>query len=111
MVHHADLLHGLVDENNKVNFYDGQGSGGGSPPAKSSFKYSPEQYLDGRGRTRRALDYLKFRLPEEGGLERVVTARERRVPGDAPVAAQRFGRHGHTKGPRGYDEMFKILRR
>jgi len=56
---HRTYYMGLVDENNKVNFYDGQVRVVG-PDGKELVKYSPEEYLDVVAEHIEPWSYLKF---------------------------------------------------
>ena len=90
---------GLVDENNKVNFYDGKVRVV-DPAGQGVRQVRPERVPGRHRRARRALDLSQVPLPEEGGLEGIGHRQgQRRVPGHAPVAAQRRRRHGHAASP------------
>ena len=89
---------GMVDENNKVNFYDGKVRVV-DPEGKEFVKYTPERVPGRRRRARRAVDVPEVPLSQEGGLERVRDRQgQRRLPGHAAFAAQRRRRHGDAAG-------------
>ncbi len=74
---HKTYNMGLVDANNKVNFYDGKVRVVG-PDGKEHAKYEPKDYLAVRSRARRAVQLPEISVPEEDRLEGV--CRRRRIP-------------------------------
>ena len=96
---HKTCYMGMVDEQNKVNFYDGKirvvDCNG-----KEVCKFTAQQYPRLRGRARRAVELHEVHLPEAARLEGL-----RRRPGHqhllggAAGAPERRRRHGHAQGP------------
>ena len=76
---------GLVDENNKVNFYDGKvrvvDTNG-----KEVVKYSPEQYLDVIGETVTPYSYLKFTYIKQVGWKGLVAGQDSGVYRATPLS-------------------------
>ena len=85
---------GMVDANNKINFYDGKVRVV-DPDGKEFVKYSPNEYLDVVAERVEPWTYLKFPYLKKVGLEGAGHRQgQRRLPGHAALAAQRLGRHG-----------------
>ena len=95
---HRTYNMGTVDENNCVNFYDGQIRVTG-PDGKEHAKYPAADYRAVHGRAGRAVELSQVPLPEEGRLEGICRRRGlRRVQGHPVVATERRRGHGHHAG-------------
>jgi len=77
---------GLVDSNNKVNFYDGKVRVV-DPDGKEFVKYEPKDYADNICRARRTWTYLKFSLSQESWLEGFVDGKDSGVYMATPLRA------------------------
>ncbi len=76
---------GLVDENNKVNFYDGKVRVV-DPEGKEFTKYSPEKYLDVVAEHVEPWTYLKFPYLKEVGWKGFVTGKDSGVYQATPLS-------------------------
>ena len=96
---HKTYYMGLVDEKNKVNFYDGM-LRVVDPEGKEFAKFAPVGVPGPHRRARGALDLPQVPVPEGAGLEGLRRRQgQRRVPGGAPGPPQRRRRHGHPARP------------
>lgn len=82
---HQTYYMGLVDENNKVNFYEGQVRVV-SPEGKEFVKYGPEQYLDVIAEHIEPWTYLKFPYLKDIGWKGFVDGAESGVYRATPLA-------------------------
>ena len=104
---HKTYNMGMVDAENRVNFYDGMVRVVG-PDGREHAKYAPGRLPAVRGRTGRAVVLPEIPLSEEDRLEGVgQRGRFRRVQGDAAVATERRRRHGHAAGPSRIREVLR----
>jgi F420-non-reducing hydrogenase large subunit len=100
---------GLVDENNKVNFYDGKVRVV-DPTGKEFVKYSPEQYLDVVAEHVEPWTYLKFPYLKKIGWKGFVTGQDSGVYQATPLSRLNAADGMATpKAQEAYDEMFKTL--
>jgi F420-non-reducing hydrogenase large subunit len=76
---------GLVDENNKVNFYDGKVRVV-DPEGKEFVKYRPEEYLDVVAERVEPWTYLKFPYLKEVGWKGFVTGKDSGVYQATPLS-------------------------
>ena len=76
---------GLVDENNKVNFYDGKVRVV-DPEGKEFVKYSPEEYLDVVAEHVEPWTYLKFPYLKQVGWKGFVTGKDSGVYQATPLS-------------------------
>ncbi len=76
---------GLVDENNKVNFYDGKVRVV-DPEGKEFVKYSPEEYLDVIAEHVEPWTYLKFPYLKKVGWKGFVTGKDSGVYQATPLS-------------------------
>ncbi|HSJ55520.1 MAG TPA: Ni/Fe hydrogenase subunit alpha [Anaerolineae bacterium] len=76
---------GMVDDNNKVNFYDGKVRVV-DPEGKEFVKYSPEEYLDVVAEHVEPWTYLKFPYLKEVGWKGFVTGKESGVYQATPLS-------------------------
>jgi F420-non-reducing hydrogenase large subunit len=100
---------GLVDENNKVNFYDGQVRVVG-PDGKEFVKYSPEEYLDVVAEHVEPWTYLKFPYLKKVGWKGFVTGKDSGVYQATPLS--RLNAADGMATPRAqeaYDELYSTL--
>ena len=107
---HKTYYMGMVDDQNRVNFYDGKirvvDCNG-----KEVCKFAAQQYLDLCGRARRAVELHEVHLPQAAGLEglRGRAGHEHLLRGPAGPA-ERGRRHGHAARRRpAYEEFYKTL--
>jgi F420-non-reducing hydrogenase large subunit len=108
---HQTYYIGLVDENNKVNFYDGKVSVV-APDGERIGKYASHEYTDWIAERARALDVLEIPLPEEGGLERVRGwQRLRGIYGYSSLPLERQRGHGDSPGARGVRAVLQYFGR
>ncbi len=82
---HATYNMGLVDENNKVNFYDGKVRVVG-PDGKELVKYSPDEYLDNVAEHVEPWSYLKFPYLKKVGWKGFVDGIDSGVYKATPLA-------------------------
>jgi len=82
---HQTYYMGMVDEDNKVNFYDGQVRVVG-PDGKELVKYSPEQYLDVVAEHVESWTYLKFPYLKQVGWKGFVDGPESGVYRATPLS-------------------------
>ena len=82
---HRTYYMGLVDENNKVNFYEGK-IRVVSPEGKELVKYSPEQYLDVIAEHIEPWTYLKFAYLKQVGWKGFVDGSESGVYRATPLS-------------------------
>jgi len=82
--HHTYYM-GLVDENNKVNFYDGRVRVV-TPEGREFIKYSPEEYLDILAEHIEPWTYLKFPYLKKVGWKGFVDGRDSGVYRASPLA-------------------------
>jgi F420-non-reducing hydrogenase large subunit len=76
---------GLVDENNKVNFYDGKVRVV-DPDGKEFVKYSPSEYLENIAEEVEPWTYLKFPFPKKVGWKGLVDGKESGVYRATPLS-------------------------
>jgi F420-non-reducing hydrogenase large subunit len=86
---------GLVDENNKVNFYDGTVRVT-DPEGNELVKYAPSEYLDHIAEHVEPWTYLKFPYLKKVGWKGFV---ERCVPCNTAVSIERSRRNGNPTRP------------
>ena len=104
---HRTYYMGLVDEKNRVNFYDGLvrvvDAGG-----KEYAKFPAAQYRDFVAEHVEPWSYVKFCYLKPLGWNGFEEGpRRRRLFGGAPGAAERGGRHGHAAGAEGLRGIFQ----
>jgi len=100
---------GMVDVNNKVNFYDGK-IRVVDPDGKEFVKYSPEQYLDVVAERVEPWTYLKFPYLKKVGWKGLVTGKDSGVYQATPLS--RLNASDGMATPRAqeaYEEMYKML--
>jgi F420-non-reducing hydrogenase large subunit len=100
---------GLVDENNKVNFYDGKVRVV-DPAGKEFVKYGPEEYLDVVAEWVEPWTYLKFPYLKKVGWKGLVPGKDSGVYQATPLS--RLNASDGMATPRAqeaYDEMYKTL--
>ena len=100
---------GLVDKNNRVNFYDGQVRVV-DPEGKQFVKYSPEQYLDVIAEHVEPWTYLKFPYLKKIGWKGFVTGKDSGVYQATPLS--RLNASDGMATPRAqeaYEELYKTL--
>ncbi|MCP4544492.1 MAG: Ni/Fe hydrogenase subunit alpha [Chloroflexi bacterium] len=85
MFNHQTYYMGLMDENNHVNFYDGNVRVVG-PDGKELVKYSPEQYLDVVAEHVEPWTYLKFPYLKEVGWKGFVDGPDSGVYRASPLS-------------------------
>ena len=106
--YHRTYSIGMVDENNKVNFYDGKISVV-DPDGKRIGKYAPAEYTDWIAEHVEPWTYLKFPYLKKIGWKGFVDGDGlRRLHGDAPLAPERIRRHGD---PTRTGRVREVLRR
>ena len=92
---------GMVDDNNKVNFYDGK-IRVVDPDGKEFVKYAPKDYLYNVAERVEPWTYLKFPYLKKVGWKGLHSGqRLRGIPGDAALAPQCVGRYGYVLGAAG----------
>jgi F420-non-reducing hydrogenase large subunit len=82
---HQTYYMGMVDENNKVNFYDGKVRVVG-PDGKELLKYGPDQYLDVIAEHIEPWTYLKFPYLKKIGWKGLIDGPESGVYRASPLA-------------------------
>lgn len=100
---------GLVDENNRVNFYDGRVRVV-DPTGKEFVKYTPEQYLDVIAEHVEPWTYLKFPYLKRVGWKGLVTGADSGVYQATPLA--RLNAADGMATPRAqaaYEEFYQTL--
>ncbi len=100
---------GLVDENNKVNFYDGKVRVV-DPDGKEFVKYSPEQYLDVVAERVEPWTYLKFPYLKKVGWKGLVNGKDSGVYQATPLSRLNVSDGMATpKAQAAYEEMYATL--
>ena len=100
---------GLVDENNKVNFYDGRVRVV-DPEGKEFVKYTPREYLDVVAERVEPWTYLKFPYLKKVGWKGLVTCKDSGVYQATPLS--RLNASDGMATPRAqeaYEEFYKTL--
>jgi F420-non-reducing hydrogenase large subunit len=100
---------GMVDENNKVNFYDGK-IRVVSPDGKEFVKYDPAEYLDVIAERVEPWTYLKFPYLKKVGWKGIVGGKESGLYQATPLS--RLNASDGMATPRAqeaYEEMYKTL--
>ena len=100
---------GMVDENNKVNFYDGKVSVV-DPDGKRLGKYSPEEYTDWIAERVEPWSYLKFPYLKKVGWKGFVGGKDSGVYSATPLS--RLNASDGMATPRAqeaYEKMFETL--
>ncbi len=106
---HRTYYMGLVDEANKVTFYDGTLRVVG-PEGKELLTFDGRDYLESCRRARRAVDVHEVLFPEGYRLERVRRrGRQRRLQRRAAGPAERRRRHGDPRAQEAYEEFVTTL--
>ena len=82
---HPMYYMGLVDENNEVNFYDGQVRVVG-PDGEELVKYAPDEYLDNVAEWVEPWTYLKFPYLKKVGWKGLVTGKDSGVYMATPLS-------------------------
>ena len=89
---------GMVDENNKVNFYDGKISVV-DPDGMRLGKYAPKEYTEWIAEHVEPWTYLKFPYLKKVGWKGFVDGKEfGRLLRHTALPPERFRRHGHPPG-------------
>lgn len=100
---------GLVDENNRVNFYDGQVRVV-DPEGREFVKYSPEEYLDVVAEHVEPWTYLKFPYLKKVGWKGLVTGKDSGVYQATPLSRLNAADGMATpKAQEAYEEFYKTL--
>ena len=100
---------GLVDENNRVNFYDGKVRVV-DPAGKEFVKYTPEQYLDVVAEHVEPWTYLKFPYLKKVGWQGFVTGKDSGVYQATPLSRLNAADGMATpKAQEAYEEFYKTL--
>ncbi len=100
---------GLVDENNKVNFYDGKVRVV-DPDGKEFVKYSPDQYLDVVAEHVEPWTYLKFPFLKKVGWKGFVTGKDSGVYQATPLSRLNAADGMATpKAQEAYEEFYSTL--
>lgn len=100
---------GLVDENNKVNFYDGKVRVV-DPDGKEFVKYRPDQYLDVVAEHVEPWTYLKFPFLKKVGWKGFVTGKDSGVYQATPLSRLNAADGMATpKAQEAYEEFYSTL--
>jgi F420-non-reducing hydrogenase large subunit len=100
---------GLVDENNKVNFYDGQVRVV-DPEGKEFVKYTPEEYLDVVAEHVEPWTYLKFPYLKKVGWKGFETGMESGVYQATPLSRLNAGDGMATpRAQAAYEEFYETM--
>jgi F420-non-reducing hydrogenase large subunit len=100
---------GLVDENNKVNFYDGKVRVV-DPEGKEFVKYAPEEYLDVVAEHVEPWTYLKFPYLKKVGWKGFVTGKDSGVYQATPLSRLNAADGMATpQAQEAYEEFYKTL--
>jgi F420-non-reducing hydrogenase large subunit len=100
---------GMVDENNKVNFYDGK-IRVVDPEGKEFVKYTPDQYLDVVAERVEPWTYLKFPYLKKVGWKGLTTGKDSGVYQATPLSRLNVSDGMATpKAQEAYEEMYKTL--
>ena len=100
---------GMVDENNKVNFYDGKVRVV-DPEGKEFVKYSPKEYLDVVAEHVEPWTYLKFPYLKKVGWKGFTTGKESGVYQATPLSRLNAADGMATpKAQEAYEEFYKTL--
>src|SRR5271157_192802 len=100
---------GMVDEKNKVNFYDGK-IRVVDPDGKEFVKYNPDQYLDVVAERVEPWTYLKFPYLKKVGWKGLVPGKESGVYQATPLSRLNAADGMATpKAQEAYDEMYKTF--
>ena len=106
---HQTYYIGMVDANNKVNFYDGKVSVV-APDGERDRQVRAQRVHRLDRRARRAVDLSEVPLPEEGRLEGLRGRQGLgRLHGHPALAPERRRRHGHPAGPGGIRAFYATL--
>jgi F420-non-reducing hydrogenase large subunit len=106
---HKTYYMGLVDENNKVNFYDGKVRVV-DPSGKEFLKFSPQQYLDHIAEQVEPWSYVKFPYLKKIGWKGFVDGAESGVYSVAPLARLNASDGMATaEAQTACDELYKTL--
>jgi F420-non-reducing hydrogenase large subunit len=106
---HKTYSMGLVDENNKVNFYDGNVRVV-DPHGKEFIKFAPQQYLDHIAERVEPWSYVKFPYLKTVGWKGFVDGIESGVYSVAPLARLNVADGMATpEAQNAYDELYKTL--
>ncbi len=109
MFAHKTYYMGMVDENNKVNFYDGKVRVV-SPEGKEFVKYGPEQYLDVVAEHIETWTYLKFPYLKNIGWKGFVDGADSGVYRASPLARLNVADGMATPAAQAeYEKYFKTL--
>ncbi len=109
MFAHKTYYMGMVDENNKVNFYDGK-IRVVSPEGKEFIKYGPEQYLDVVAEHIETWTYLKFPYLKNIGWKGLVDGVDSGVYRASPLARLNVAEGMATPEAQAeYEKYFKTL--
>ena len=100
---------GLVDENNKVNFYDGRVRVV-DPEGKEFVKYTPREYLDVVAERVEPWTYLKFPYLKKVGWKGLVTGKDSGVYQATPLSRLNASDGMATsRAQEAYEEFYKTL--
>jgi F420-non-reducing hydrogenase large subunit len=100
---------GLVDENDKVNFYDGQVRVV-DPEGKEFVKYSPQEYLDVVAEHVEPWTYLKFPYLKKVGWKGFVTGKDSGVYQATPLSRLNAAAGMATsRAQEAYDEFYSTM--
>jgi len=106
---HKTYYMGLVDDDNRVNFYDGKVRVV-DPDGKELVKYSPNEYLDNVAEHTESWTYLKFPFLKKVGWKGLVDGKDSGVYRATPLSRLNAADGMPTPLAQAeYDEMFKTL--
>lgn len=106
---HKTYYMGMVDENNRVNFYDGKVRVV-DPDGKEFAKYSPGEYLDNVAEHVESWTYLKFPFLKKVGWKGLVDGKDSGVYRATPLSRLNAADGMPTPLAQAeYEEMFKTL--
>lgn len=109
MFSHRTYYMGLVDENNRVNFYDGKVRVV-DPDGRELVKYSPAEYLDNISEHVEPWTYLKFPFLKKVGWKGLVDGKDSGVYRATPLSRLNVADGMPTPLAQAeYEEMFKTL--
>ena len=107
MFTHKTYNMGLVDANGKTNFYDGKVRVT-APDGSKHAEYEPKDYLEYVAEHVEPYSYLKYPLPEKGGLEGLCRRHGfGRIQSDTVVAVQCCRRNGDATAQAEYERMYE----